>query len=72
MRLAGTLNMRHSHATHDLVNAIAEEDYPSWTLEVQTMDPVAEESLDFDPLDCTKVSLLPPCLDVCICYVLNS
>ncbi|DBA86136.1 hypothetical protein WJX77_002458 [Trebouxia sp. C0004] len=51
---AGILNMRHSHATHDLVNAIAAGDFPSWTLEVQTMDPAEEGTLDFDPLDCTK------------------
>lgn len=54
------LNMRHSHATHDLVNSIADGDFPSWTLEVQTMDPAKEGSLDFDPLDCTKVCLLLP------------
>ena len=50
--------MRHSHATHDLVNAIAEGDFPSWTLEMQIMDPKEEDSLDFDPLDCIKVSPL--------------
>ena len=28
---AGEKNMRQSHATHDLYNAIAEGDFPEWT-----------------------------------------
>ena len=51
----GEFNMRHSHATHDLFNAIADGDYPKWGFYIQTLDPADEMSLDFDPLDCTKV-----------------
>jgi catalase len=52
---AGEKNMRHSHATHDLYNAIAGGDFPSYTLKIQTLDPSQELDFDFDPLDCTKV-----------------
>ena len=51
----GEFNMRHSHATHDLYNAIADGNYPKWGFYIQTLDPADEHSLDFDPLDCTKV-----------------
>lgn len=51
----GEFNMRHSHATHDLYNAIADGNYPVWDLHIQTLDPADEDKLDFDPLDCTKV-----------------
>lgn len=53
--MVGKDNMRHSHATHDLVNAIANGEYPEWTLYVQTMNPADEDNFYFDPLDCTKV-----------------
>ena len=65
----GEFQMRHSHATHDLYNAIAAGDYPGYDLYIQTMDPAQEASLDFDPLDCTKVS--HPLLRVechCLCF----
>lgn len=54
--MAGEKNMRHSHATHDLYNAIAEGDYPEWTWYIQVM-PVETDpaSIGFDPLDDTKV-----------------
>jgi catalase len=54
--MAGEMNMRHSHATHDLFNAIASGDYPEWTWTVQVMDMDTDPaSLGFDPLDDTKV-----------------
>ncbi len=58
--MAGEKNMRHSHATHDLYNAIAEGDYPEWTWLIQVM-PVDTDpaSIGFDPLDDTKVTHLP-------------
>ncbi len=51
----GDSNWRHSHATHDLYNAIETGEYPEWEFFVQTMDPADEEKFYFDPLDCTKV-----------------
>ena len=45
----------HSHATQDLFESIASGDYPEWQLLIQTMDPAAEDSFDFDPLDVTKI-----------------
>lgn len=47
--------MRHSHATHDLVNHIADGEFPSWDFCIQTMDLSEEHTQEFDPLDCTKV-----------------
>lgn len=62
--MAGEKNMRHSHATHDLYNEIANGNYPEWTWYVQVMDPNTEpESLGFDPLDDTKVGA--PRIHVC-------
>ena len=55
----GEFQMRHSHATHDLFNAIADGDFPEYDFYIQTLDPADELSLDFDPLDCTKVGC--PC-----------
>lgn len=52
---AGIFNMRHSHATHDLVNHIADGEFPEWDFCIQTMDLSEEHSQDFDPLDCTKI-----------------
>jgi catalase len=51
----GDSNWRHSHATHDLYNAIETGEYPEWEFFVQTMDPADEEKFYFDPLDCTKI-----------------
>ncbi|CAK0731694.1 hypothetical protein CVIRNUC_000030 [Coccomyxa viridis] len=51
----GEFQMRHSHATHDLFNAIADGDFPEYDFYIQTLDPADELSLEFDPLDCTKV-----------------
>lgn len=51
----GEFQMRHSHATRDLYNAISDGDYPEYDFYIQTLDPADELSLDFDPLDCTKV-----------------
>ena len=55
--MAGEKNMRHSHATHDLYNAIASGDFPEWTWYIQVM-PVDTDpaSIGFDPLDDTKVT----------------
>ena len=55
----GELNMRHSHATHDLYNRIRDGNPPEWTWYVQTM-PVDTnpEDIGFDPLDDTKVRRL--------------
>lgn len=50
---------RCSHATHDLYNSIAAEDYPEWDFKIQTMDPTDQLNFDFDPLDCTKVCAEP-------------
>ena len=55
----GEFQMRHSHATHDLYNAIADGDFPEYDFYIQTLDPADELSLDFDPLDCTKVCCVP-------------
>ena len=55
----GEFQMRHSHATHDLFNAIADGDFPEYDFYIQTLDPADELSLEFDPLDCTKVGHLP-------------
>lgn len=57
----GEFQMRHSHATHDLVNAIGDSNFPKWDFSIQTLDPADEMSLEFDPLDCTKAkhSLTP-------------
>lgn len=63
-QLAGQLNMRHSHATYDLVNAITEGDYPKWDMYVQEMEPAKQKDYWFDPLDCTKVCLALG-LDLC-------
>lgn len=54
--MVGELNMRHSHATHDLYNRIRDGNFPEWTWYVQTM-PVETNPADigFDPLDDTKV-----------------
>lgn len=43
------------HATRDLFNAIEEENYPSWRLEVQIMPAKDAENYRFDPFDITKV-----------------
>jgi catalase len=43
------------HATRDLFDAIAREDYPSWTLEMQIMTPEQAKNFRFDILDITKV-----------------
>ncbi|BDA47324.1 Catalase isozyme B [Coccomyxa sp. Obi] len=54
--MVGEKNMRHSHATHDLYNAIANGDFPEWTWYFQVM-PVDTDpaSIGFDPLDDTKL-----------------
>ena len=54
-KAVGSSNMRHSHATHDLFNAIAAGDYPEWEFTAQIMDPAQQDDFEFDPLDCTKV-----------------
>jgi len=52
-----------SHATLDLYNSIQNGDFPSWTLQVQLLDPANVDKFDFDPLDPTKIwpyDLVPP------------
>lgn len=41
-------------ATQDLFEAIANDDFPSWTLYVQILDPKDIYKLEFDPFDVTK------------------
>ena len=56
----GELNMRHSHATHDLYNRIRDGNPPEWTWYVQTMPVSADPAeVGFDPLDDTKVTSGP-------------
>ena len=56
----GELNMRHSHATHDLYNRIRNGNPPEWTWYVQTMPVSADPAeVGFDPLDDTKVTSRP-------------
>jgi catalase len=43
------------HATRSLYDTIAKGDYPSWTVQVQIMDPKDAEKYRFDPYDITKV-----------------
>lgn len=55
--MVGEKNMRHSHATHDLYNAIANGDFPEWTWYIQVMpEDTDPASIGFDPLDDTKAS----------------
>ncbi|UHA72770.1 catalase [Paenibacillus sp. 481] len=44
-----------SHATRDLFDRIQQGQFPKWDLEVQMMAPETFDTLDFDPLDPTKV-----------------
>ncbi|WP_116290350.1 catalase, partial [Klebsiella pneumoniae] len=44
-----------NHATRDLFDAIEKGNYPKWDLHVQVMQLEETDSLDFDPLDPTKV-----------------
>ena len=44
-----------NHATQDLYEAIAQENYPEWELYVQMMEDDEHSQLDFDPLDPTKL-----------------
>jgi catalase len=43
------------HATRDLFDAIAKEDYPSWTVYIQVMTPEEANKYRFNPFDITKV-----------------
>ena len=43
------------HATRDLYAAIAEGDYPTWTVNVQVMNEADAAGYRFDPFDITKV-----------------
>jgi catalase len=43
------------HATRSLYDAIEKGEYPSWTVQVQVMDPKDAEKYRFDPYDITKV-----------------
>lgn len=43
------------HATRDLFDAIAEGDFPSWSVYVQIMTPEQAKEYRFDPFDVTKV-----------------
>lgn len=53
----GSVAMAHpdgSFASEDLYTAIDNGNYPEWYLYIQTIDPSAQQTLDFDPLDPTK------------------
>ncbi|MEM8677547.1 MAG: catalase [Cyanobacteria bacterium P01_G01_bin.67] len=41
--------------TSDLYNNIAQGNYPSWDLYIQTIDPSELDNFDFNPLDATKI-----------------
>ena len=41
--------------TRDLYNAIADGDFPSWTLSIQVMTFEQAEKWEFNPFDLTKV-----------------
>lgn len=43
------------YSIRDLYNAIASNDFPSWTLYIQVMDFAAAEQCPFNPFDLTKV-----------------
>eukprot|EP00979_Chaetoceros_neogracilis_P009591 scaffold2189_cov234-Chaetoceros_neogracile.AAC.11 len=43
------------YSTRDLYNAIANEEFPSWTMYVQVMNYSQAKSVPFDPFDLTKV-----------------
>jgi catalase len=43
------------HATRDLFQAIARQEFPAWRLEVQIMTPEQAADYHFDPFDVTKV-----------------
>jgi catalase len=43
------------YATRDLYQAIAQGDFPAWTLYVQVMTPAQAAACPFDPFDLTKV-----------------
>ncbi len=63
----GELNMRHSHATHDLYNRIRDGNAPEWTWYVQTMPVSADPAeVGFDPLDDTKVRSPTPLISRCL------
>lgn len=44
-----------NHATEDLFEAIAKQDFPEWDVFVQIMTPEEAEKYKFDPFDVTKV-----------------
>ena len=44
--------------TRDLYNAIADGDFPSWTLSIQVMTFEQAEKWEFNPFDLTKVVCL--------------
>jgi catalase len=44
-----------NHASEDLYDAIAAENYPEWKVCVQIMEDSDHPELDFDPLDATKL-----------------
>ena len=51
-RLAGE---NPDYATEDLFNAIADKDFPKWTMYVQIMPEIEAESYHINPFDVTKV-----------------
>lgn len=55
----GKVAMAHpdgSFATEDLFTSIEAKNNPEWYMYIQTIDPSASMSLNFDPLDPTKAS----------------
>ena len=43
--MVGKDNMRHSHATHDLYNAIDEGNFPVWNFAVQVCEKMYDAEL---------------------------
>jgi catalase len=44
-----------NHASRDLMQAIANGDFPKWDLYIQTLKPADFAKLDYNPLDATKI-----------------
>jgi len=51
-----TLVTDPDYGIHDLFDAIARKDYPSWTLYIQVMTYEQAAKWEFNPFDITKVS----------------
>ena len=52
------LQLKLNLYSRDLYNAIAAEDFPSWTFAIQLMTFKQAENWEFNPFDVTKVGLV--------------